>query len=136
MAYDSVYQAKWYEDHKDDLRKTRKAKYDTDAEYKKAAKKRAADRRALLRLPKPEGLDFTFDSVAAELGITVWSLRGWRKNEYYPEPQKFGGRMWFSSNQVGLLKELKDLIAKLGVRVGQSKRGLLEDMCNYVSANW
>lgn len=136
MSYDPVYQQEWYGKNKKTYNETRKERYKNDPELRNKAKTRAANRREALRLPKPVGMDVTFNEAADKLGVSLWTLRGWRDKSYFPEPAKHGGRLWFSTSQLALLEKLRDFVQENGIRVGQTKRGKLEDLSNFICANW
>ena len=57
--------------------------------------------------PEPVSTDphtVSFIEAADDVGVTVWVLREWRRKNYFPEPHRRDGRLWFTPSQVQLLR--------------------------------
>jgi DNA-binding transcriptional MerR regulator len=74
--------------------------------------------------------------VSNILGVTIWTLREWRKKNYFPEPVHRLGRLWFSSTQVQWLERLKDFLVSKGLRVRNADRKELDELVALIYSNW
>lgn len=133
----SEYFARWYEEHKDELSQKRKQRYANDPEYRQKAldarKKQLEANRGLS--PLNPAYTTTFSEAAEELGITIWRLRNWRKNHYFPEPYPYGKFLYFTDRQMALLSKLNEFIGEKP-RLGKEDKGTLEELTNFIFANW
>lgn len=133
----SEYFKKWYEAKKVDLAAKRALRYKTDPEYR--AKVLDAHKRNRLKRvgsPSPEGYTHSMNETAEALGVTIWTLREWRKKEYFPEPLLHRGRKWFNRRQVYLLRSLKEAREQLGARLDRTGKQKISETVSYVFANW
>jgi alpha-L-fucosidase len=76
----------WYEKNKARLSEKRKKLYRENSEFRDSALRRAEVQRKR-RQDNPEdtqGYTNGFSDTAEELGITVWTLREWRRKSYFP----------------------------------------------------
>ena len=72
-----------------------------------------------------------------ELGVTVWVLREWRRKNYFPEPYRRDGRLWFTSRQVQWLEQRPAVFVQHGSRVTDShQKSELEDCGQLIYVNW
>lgn len=127
----------WYQKNKKNLLKKRKSRYENDKEYREAALRRSKEQRDRKRQQKENYLhNVPFTDAAQQLGVTVWVLREWRSKNYFPEPKKRSGRLWFQPSQVELLERIRVFFEEHGVRVTEAKRSALEDVINFVYSNW
>jgi hypothetical protein len=63
-------------------------------------------------------------------------MRQWRKKQYFPEPQYHGGRLWFTADQVVLLRRLKEFFEANGTKTWKAHRHELRDLVESVRAKW
>jgi len=126
----------WYAKNKTRLSVKRAKRYREDVGYRNAALARSRAQRGTKK-PTPAG-DHTvsFNDAAQTLGVTVWVLREWRRKDYFPEPTRRDGRLWFAPWQVNNLSFLVDYFAKHGSRVSEQTRAGLEDIVRLIYANW
>lgn len=131
--------ARWYETHKNDYNSKRREKYKQDPAYKTRVLNTARQTRDNRRKykEKPSVYSFTINDVADDLGITIWTLRNWRGNGYFPEPYKFNGELWFSQNQISLLSEIRDFLVHRGIkRMSAVQRDDLQPIIESIHARW
>jgi hypothetical protein len=136
--YSAAYQVEWYAKNKDALQARRRAKYAADAELRARKIAQVAQHRERLRASKPqrpEEYNVSFSRASELLGVTVWVIRGWVQKKYIPNPYKHGKQLWFTTDQVNLMKELNVFLQNNG-RVMKNSRSQLEDITNYVWSNW
>ena len=89
----------WYAKNKQRLSEKRAKRYREDAAYRAAALERSRQQREKKK-PEPVSTDphtVSFMDAADDLGVTVWVLREWRRKNYFPEPHRRDGRLWFTS---------------------------------------
>jgi hypothetical protein len=130
---------RWYDKNKPVFNLSRRERYKTDPEYKKrvldAARKARDERRK--QNPKPEAYTTTLQGAADALDITIWTLRNWRTNEYFPEPLKFNGELWFTDAQVKLLTRIKDYLDKRNIkRLSVAQAEELYGIVKQIRAYW
>jgi hypothetical protein len=130
--------AKWYDKNKQALAERRAKRYLNDAKYRQKIIDRSRLNRANNKpsQPNPEGYDHHMMGAAEALGITIWTLREWRKKDYFPEPVEFKGRLWFTGNQLQALRLLKQFFVKHGVRTSAANREALDTLVGQIYANW
>lgn len=127
----------WYQKNKTRLSEKRAKRYSEDAAYRTAALERSRLQREKKK-PEPVSDPHTvsFLDAAAEVGVTVWVLREWRKKSYFPEPHRRDGRLWFTPSQVHLLQQIGHFFAQHGPRLTTSLRPALENLVSLTYANW
>lgn len=128
----------WYAKNKVRLSEKRAKRYREDAAYRAAAMERSRLQRDSKK-PEPVSTDphtVAFTDAADNVGVTVWVLREWRRKNYFPEPYRREGRMWFSPQQVQLLHHLKHLFDTYGTRVTDAFRPELEAIVSLTYMNW
>lgn len=127
----------WYAKNKTRLSEKRAKRYREDAAYRAAALERSRQQR---ETKKPaaitDGYTVAFNDAADMLGVTVWVLREWRRKNYFPEPHRRNGRLWFSPSQVQSLYTLQQFFIQHGSRVTDELRPELENIISLVYANW
>ncbi len=128
------YYKDWYAKNKQKLSEKRKKKYQEDQGYRERAIASSKKQRSN-KPQKPTGFDLTFDQAADLLGVSSWSLREWRKKEYFPSPVVYGGRMWFTAAQVELLRKLYEFFKENG-RVGASIVGKVAAITQEIASCW
>jgi hypothetical protein len=131
--------SRWYKSNKDTLSKQRKQRYHTDPEYRQKiiAQNRANKAKARqARAPLDPKYTTTMQAAADEIDVSVWSLREWRKKEYYPAPHEHGSKLYFTDKQVLLLKELAKFFAVYGKRTSAATEGLRNELIAAIAANW
>lgn len=126
----------WYSKNRTRLSEKRARRYREDAAYRQAALDRSRQQRMTKKVPITDAHTVSFNDAAQELGVTVWVLREWRRKNYFPEPYRRDGRMWFSTPQVEWLQLLKKFFDKHGTRVVGMNRQGLEDLVGLLYANW
>lgn len=127
----------WYAKNKHRLSEKRAKRYREDASYRQAALERSRKQRDKKVVPvstDPHSVSFT--DAAQILGVTVWVLREWRRKNYFPEPYRKDGRLWFTPLQVQWLRTIHEFFVQNGVRVTEATRGKLEDVTSLVYSNW
>jgi hypothetical protein len=134
---ETAYQ-RWYKNHKHELAEKRRERYQNDPEYRQKALDRKAKQlekhRALNQ--RPAGYNHTLQDMAKHLDVTVWTLREWRKKDYFPEPMKVGRNLLFTDTQLGLLGALQQFLKEHGKRLSRASREKLQDVTNFIHANW
>jgi len=126
----------WYAKNRTRLSEKRAKRYREDAGYRAAALERSRQQREAKKTPVTDGYTVSFNDAAQTLGITVWVLREWRRKNYFPEPHRRDGRLWFSPAQVKLIGKVRQFFDQRGHRVTQANRSDLEDVVNLVYSNW
>ena len=128
--------AQWYEKNKARLSEKRAKRYREDPVYRAAALKRGRAQRKKKPTPVTDGYTVSIQDAAHDVGVTVWTLREWRKKNYFPEPKHRDGRLWFTAAQVAALMKLEAFFHVHGSRVTAAKKPLLDDVVSLVFANW
>lgn len=127
----------WYAKNKARLSEKRARRYREDVAYRAAALERSRQQRETKKEAITDGYTVSFSDAAQELGVTVWVLREWRRKNYFPEPHRRDGRLWFSPHQVDLLHRVREFFhAHAGSRVTKALRPALESIVGLVYANW
>lgn len=130
----------WYAKNKARLSEKRAKRYREDATYRAAALERSRLQRDSKKpAPVSEETDLypvSFTDAADDVGVTVWVLREWRRKNYFPEPHRRNGRLWFSVGQVQQLRTLQQFFEKHGARVTEAIRPELENLISLIYANW
>ena len=128
----------WYAKNKTRLSEKRAKRYREDAAYRAAALERSRQQREQKK-PEPVSTDphtVAFTEAADDVGVTVWVLREWRRKNYFPEPHRRDGRLWFTPSQVQLLRKLGQFFVQYGARVTESLKPKLENVVSLTYANW
>lgn len=130
---------KWYENNRAALAEKRHQRYLNDPEYRaKALANKAAQTAKVkaFRLPLPPEYTHTLETLSEGLGVTVWTLREWRKKKYFPEPYKYGQNVCFTEDQVALLQTLKTFFDEHGNRSAKRNQEALDNLVSLIFANW
>ena len=109
-------------------------RYATDAEYRQACIERSRKKASVE--PVTDGYTISFESATDRIGATIWELRTWRRLHYFPEPKHRGGRLWFTENQIQLLKKLKEFNFINRYGHWNTKREERKKLCEMIFANW
>jgi hypothetical protein len=128
----------WYQENKQRLSEERKRRYAEDPEYRKQALKASERQRRGERTPPiPPDAPISFAEAAKRTGIGVSTLHEWRRKKYFPDPKRHNGRrLWFTENQVQLLKNLKEFFRKDGRKPWKIKRDGLKEVVASIGAGW
>ena len=127
----------WYAKNKTRLSEKRAKRYREDAAYREAALQRSRQRKGKKVVPlSTDHHSVSFNDAAQTLGVTVWVLREWRRKDYFPEPHRRDGRLWFTPLQVQWLRTIQEFFVQHGARVTNATRPKLEQVTNLVYANW
>lgn len=119
------------------LSKKRKERYKNDPLYRQNAINKAADRRKLVKLvPPPDGYVCTLEDVAKRMGCSIWTVREWRRKNYFPEPLVHKGRMMFTEQQLLMLWKLFDFFLENGKRLKEADKDKLDNLVAIVYSNW
>lgn len=130
---------KWYATHKLELAAKRKKRYESDPVYREKAIKNAANYRVKQQSqidPVPVQYTFTLSLTAKALGVAVTTLRKWQEKGYFPVPYEYRGRMYFTDNQVGLLKGLVKFMRGHGRSLTTASIRQLSSMTDFLTVNW
>lgn len=129
---------RWYEKHKQELSQKRKLRYQNDPAYRQKIldRKHKQLEKAKAEHQPPAGYVHTMQDVADGLGVTVWTIREWRKKGYFPAPLKCGRNLLFTDAQFYLLRKLEDFLQAHGKRLSRASRDKLQDEINLIHANW
>jgi len=136
----STYQA-WYQQNKQRLAAKRKKQYAENPEYREqrleaARRYRRGERTPPVSLVPPDAL-ISFAEAAERLDVGASTLREWRRKEYFPEPKRHNRGLWFTENQVFLLKSLKEFFQKYGNRPGKVKEERFKEVRAFIWwSNW
>ena len=126
----------WYAKNKARLSEKRAKRYREDPAYRSAALERSRQQRETKKVETTDVHSVSFNDAAQALSVTVWVLREWRRKNYFPEPTRRDGKLWFSHAQVQLLMKLQKFFFEQGARVTEAKRPALENVIGLVYANW
>lgn len=127
----------WYEKNKERLSQRRKKLYAENLAYRERALQASRRyRRGERTPPVPADAPISFVQAAERLAIGASTLREWRTKKLFPEPKHHCRGLWFTENQVSLLKELKAFFQKYRMRPGKIKQDRLEEVKASISANW
>jgi hypothetical protein len=128
---------KWYEKNRERLSEKRKKLYAEDPEYRQRLLEASRKRTRLEPPPtNPPGAPISSAQAAERTGISISTLREWRKKKLFPEPKYYRRTLWFSEKQVLLLTTLKQFFGVYGKRRGNTKQVLLKGVIASISANW
>lgn len=126
----------WYAKNKARLSEKRAKRYREDPAYRQAALARSRQQRGTKKPSVAGAYTVSFNEAAQSLGVTVWVLREWRRKNYFPEPQRRDGRLWFSPHQIDLLRNVAGYFVQHGPRVSAAHRQDLENLVSLTYANW
>lgn len=127
----------WYEKNKQRLSEKKKTLYLTDKEYRESAIKRSTEQRQKRKVELfSDGYTISLSQAADMIGVTVWTLREWRKKYYFPEPKHKGNRVWFHPQQIPLLEKLQHFFYQNGVRTSKEIRPKLEALIQEIASQW
>jgi MerR-like DNA binding protein len=127
----------WYQKNKQRLSQRRKTQYATNAEYRQRALEASRRRRRGERTPPtPPDAKISLAQAAEQVGIGTSTLREWLRKEFFPDPKRHNGRLWFTENQVSLLKMLKDYFKVYRMRPWKIKQARLNVLLALILANW
>ncbi len=133
---------RWYKNHKKDFNDKRKSRYHTDPEYKKrvlaASRQTREDRRkGVVKSATSQSGVVNLSTLAEDLEISVWTLRNWMANDYFPRPQIEGGGLWFTPWQVALVQLIQFFMKDNNVRrLSAAQRQDLQKVLTYIHAHW
>jgi len=126
----------WYEKNKQRLSEKRAKRYREDSAYRAAALERSRHQRAGKKPHVVASTDVSFSQAAVAIGVSIWTLREWRRKNYFPEPLRRNGQLWFSPEQVERLRMLQHFFEVHGVRTTKQTKPDLESLVSLTYANW
>lgn len=110
--------SRWYKKNREEFNRQRRNRYKTDPEYRK--KMQEASRRTRSNHGpgegRPEQYVVSLAQAAEILDVTIWTIRNWRRQEYFPEPYIDREGMWFTEPQLALLKGLHAYFVSNGIK--------------------
>jgi hypothetical protein len=126
----------WYQENKSRLSAQRKARYQSDPEYRKQAVQRAAEYRSRTRAMKPSIDGLVVKQVCEHLEISAWTLHKWGTLGYYPPPSRIEGRIVFTPSQLELLGLIKQFFVQHPRRAAAKHRDKLVSLIDVIHHNW
>src|SRR6266567_7122792 len=127
----------WYHKNKQRLAAKRKKLYAENPEYRQRALEASRrSRRGERAPPTPPDVPISFAQAADRLDRGISTLREWRRKKYFPEPKRQNRGLWFTENQVSLLKKLKEFYQVYGKRPGKVKHDRLNEVRAFIWGNW
>ena len=133
---ESTYQ-KWYQKNQQRLSDKRKKLYAENAEYREQRLEASRRyRRGERTLPVPADAPISLAQAADRVGRGSSTLREWHRNKYFPEPKRHNRGLWFTENQVSLLKTLKEFFKKYRMRRGKIKQDQWKEVRAHIYSNW
>lgn len=126
----------WYAKNKQRLAEKRAKRYAEDPAYREAALRRSREQRLKGKTPVLDGTTVPFKDMATALGVTTWTLREWRRKNYFPEPANRDGRLWFHPDQRVLLQGLVSFFGEYGTRLSAASQRDLDLLTATIFANW
>ena len=128
---------RWYEKNKKMLSAKRKEKYGTNPEYRKKCLERNRKQNQA-KVPPVDGYTIDVESAAAQIGVSVWVLRDWRRKGYFPDPVSRSGKHWFTEHQITLLQKLQKSWHQIVFAYGNTlkRQTRREEVCSFISSNW
>lgn len=130
---------RWYKNHKDAFNQKRRNRYQSDPDYKQrmidAAKKSRQSKKKVIARP-PE-YTLTQAQATEQLGITLGTLKHWRRQTYFPEPYCDREGVWFTEAQIELLEILHNYYVNQGIkRLTEHQKFDIEQIAQHIHANW
>ena len=126
----------WYEENKKRLSEKRKNRYAADAEFRERCLERSRKRAQAIAQPVTDGCTISFEAAPERIGITIGVLRDWRRKHYFPDPTGRSGRLWFTEDQITLLRKLKTSWYQIAFTSRHRKWERLKDLREFIYANW
>jgi len=127
--------SKWYEKNKEKLAEKRAARYHSDPEYRAKSIEQSRSRRKAAEEPLcPEGYAYNFQQLAEHLDMSIWTLRDWRRKNFFPEPYMHRGRQWFKEDQAQWLMQMRGLLQRGAPTKERSVQ--LQDLVELIYSNW
>lgn len=129
----------WYQKNKKSLSDKRKERYKSDPEYRAKAienRKRQIERTPKMRDLKPEMYTVSFSMAAEAMEVSLWKLRNWREQDYIPEPHRHGRELWFTNQQLLLMKDLATFFNTYGPRPPKEVEDEFQELIAFIAVNW
>ena len=123
---------RWYRCHKQEFSEKRKQRYREDPEYRRKALENAKRQRKCS--PVPKDYEYSMAGAAQELGVSLFTIRRWKNNDFFPEPAKFNGKLYFKASQIVLLQGLVDFFDK-GKKIKRYD-SQLQALLAFIYSNW
>jgi hypothetical protein len=130
---------RWYQAHKGTYNSSRKSRYHNDPLYRQKILDASREKRENRRKQNPKPADYTLTMAAAAevIGVTIWTLRNWRSQKYFPEPLKYNSELWFSGRQVVYISYIKDFFDREKItRLSAVQKEKLGAIVQQIFANW
>jgi len=101
----------WYHKNKQQLAAKRKKLYAENPEYRQRALEASKRyRRGERTPPMPPDAPISFSEAAERLDVGNSTMREWRRKKLFPEPKHHKGQLFFTENQVSLLRQIKHIL--------------------------
>jgi hypothetical protein len=130
----------WYEKNKQKLSEKRKRRYAEDAEYRARAIETSRKRRSGEQTPPippvPPDAPISLKEAALRVPAGASTVRGWLRQNYFPEPKRHNRGLWFTEKQVELLRLLKEFFRKNKMRPLKITQPLLAQLRASIIADW
>jgi hypothetical protein len=130
---------RWYKSHREEFNEQRRKRYHSDPEYRQKMQEasRQVRQRRLVK-NRPDQYCISLVQLAEILDVSVWTIRNWRKNGYFPEPyHDDNGIIWFTVNQLELIKKLQDYFLCWNIkRLSNVQKLDVELISKEIHANW
>jgi hypothetical protein len=128
--------SRWYKANRERVLAKRKQRYAQDPEYRQRAVEASRRRRRGEVAPTtpPDDAPISFREAVERVGVSGSALHSWRRHKLFPEPKRYGGQLWFSQQQVLLLKHLKDRV--YGKRRWYMKSDRFKEVIASIRDNW
>jgi len=85
---------------------------------------------------RPFRAPISFSQAADRVGVGISTLREWRRKKLFPEPKHHNRGLWFTENQVMLLKNLKDFFKVYRMRPWKIKHARLNELRALIFESW
>lgn len=131
---------RWYKKNKERLALQRQERYKNDPNYREKCLKNASDHRKAKHREEnnlPLEYSVTHAKLAEALGVSQATVRGWRTNNYFPEPKEVNGRFYFTEEQKNLLRPLAEFFKeKVRRRLNSVDKAKLDLIITVIYSNW
>jgi hypothetical protein len=127
--------SEWYAKNKERLLAKKKKLYEENPTYRNAIKNRSKNQRKRVEVPHDE-FTLSMQEVSDRVGVSIWTLREWRRKNYFPEPLHRLGRLWFSHTQAQWLERLNEFFISKGMRTRNADRKELDQLVEMIYAHW
>ena len=132
---------KWYERHKEEHNERRRARYQSDAEYRSRIQTASRAHRQKNKSVKPEKTVFTIGEAAAQVKRDVTTLNQWEKKGYIPNTKGKQGYRIYTPHQIKLMAAFSSFLRALdlkGVPVKHSSeyKDVVQEQATTLKEQW